>query len=260
MTMLITLNMGGITYNEITYNINKCNFKTNFIFKTCHFFLFKFQTVLMLALSVSSSMSRVVRRQAPLGGFNSGLGGIGLQGSGLGGGWVQWAGPLDSEKILFYALLGLEVPLGPQSALFAKGMHFALKMAYYLISLNFLYSSASGTRFFCLKHCLAWFLYKKGEKIVFFQKKVMFVKVEMCMQSYITNQYIWASIFPTGDDRWFQKIYFLNLHCFYLHAQKGFLGDFFLVLAVKPNRVWVACTLKPYIFVIYRKLSDFVVS
>jgi hypothetical protein len=85
MKMLITLNMGGITYNEITYNTYKCNFKTNFTFKTLHF-LFQFQTVLMLALSVSSSMSRVVRRQAPLGGFNSGLGGIGLQGSGLGGG------------------------------------------------------------------------------------------------------------------------------------------------------------------------------
>ncbi len=31
---LISLKKGDITYNEITYNTYKCNFKTNFTFKT----------------------------------------------------------------------------------------------------------------------------------------------------------------------------------------------------------------------------------
>ncbi len=31
MTLLITLNAGGITYNDIIYNINKCNMTNMFL-------------------------------------------------------------------------------------------------------------------------------------------------------------------------------------------------------------------------------------
>ncbi len=55
----------------------------------------------------------------------------------------------------------------------------------------------------------------------------MFVKVEMCMQSYITNQYIWASIFPlTMTDDFKKYIFWIFIASTYT-PQKGLSGTFF---------------------------------